>query len=261
MSEKLCLQWNDFKENVITAFGSLREDNNFSDVTLACEDGQQVEAHKVILATSSPFFKMLIGRNKHPHPLIYMKGVKYANLLAILEFLYRGEANLFQDDLDSFLAIAEELQLKGLTGISERCEDSNRDEKYLPEQSVPDIKNEIANQVVSQKIQNNPKPGENKISALPANSSLSVPGNLSVDLVELEEKVKSMMQKSQNKNGNGRGFAFVCKVCGKEGLSHNIKDHIEANHLEGVVIPCNFCDKTFRCKNSGKKHIKRQHQN
>ena len=51
MSEKLCLQWNDFKENVIFAFGSLREDNNFADVTLACEDGQQVEAHKVILAT------------------------------------------------------------------------------------------------------------------------------------------------------------------------------------------------------------------
>ena len=53
MSEKLCLQWNDFKENVITAFGSLRDDKDFSDVTLACEDGQQVEAHKVILAASS----------------------------------------------------------------------------------------------------------------------------------------------------------------------------------------------------------------
>ena len=50
MLEKVCLQWNDFKENVVDAFGSLREDNNFADVTLACEDGQQVEAHKVILA-------------------------------------------------------------------------------------------------------------------------------------------------------------------------------------------------------------------
>ena len=172
MSEKLCLQWNDFKENVMFAFGSLKEDNNFSDVTLACEDGQQVEAHKVILATSSPFFKMLIGRNKHPHPLIYMRGVKYANLLAILEFLYRSEANLFQDDLDSFLAIAEELQLKGLTGALERFGDSNRDEKYLPEQSMPDIKNEIANQMISQQIQNHTKPGENKTLALPGASSL-----------------------------------------------------------------------------------------
>ena len=36
------------------AFGSLRTDNDLSDVTLACEDGQQIEAHKVILSVSSP---------------------------------------------------------------------------------------------------------------------------------------------------------------------------------------------------------------
>ena len=54
MSEKLCLQWNDFKTNVNQAFGNLREDLDFADVTLACEDGRQVEAHKVILAASSP---------------------------------------------------------------------------------------------------------------------------------------------------------------------------------------------------------------
>ena len=58
MSEKLCLQckWNDFKENIKGAFGSLRQDNDFSDVTLVCEGSQQMEAHKVILAASSPFF-------------------------------------------------------------------------------------------------------------------------------------------------------------------------------------------------------------
>ena len=110
MSEKLCLQWNDFKDNMLNAFGSLRKDNNFADVTLVCEDGQQVEAHKVILATSSPFFKQLLERNKHPHPLIYMRGTRSSNLLAILDFLYRGKANVFQDDLDSFLAIAEEIE-------------------------------------------------------------------------------------------------------------------------------------------------------
>ena len=54
MSEKLCLKWNDFQDNVNTAFGNLREDNEFADVTLASEDGQQIEAHKVILAASSP---------------------------------------------------------------------------------------------------------------------------------------------------------------------------------------------------------------
>ena len=66
MSEKLCLQWNDFKANVNSAFGRLRDDKEFSDVTLACEDGQQMEAHKVILAASSPFLEKILQRNKHP---------------------------------------------------------------------------------------------------------------------------------------------------------------------------------------------------
>ena len=87
MSEKLCLKWNDFQENVNTAFGNLRKDTEFADVTLACEDGQQIEAHKVILAASSPFFQDLLKRNRHPHPLIFMRGVKSEDLLAIVDFL------------------------------------------------------------------------------------------------------------------------------------------------------------------------------
>ena len=109
MSEKLCLQWNDFQENVKLAFGNLKEDKYFSDVTLVGEDGQQMEAHKVVLAASSPFFQRLLVQNKHPHPLIYMRGLKSDDLLAIVDFLYFGEENVSQENLESFLAIAEEL--------------------------------------------------------------------------------------------------------------------------------------------------------
>ena len=112
--EKLCLQWNDFREHVSSVFGDLREDKEFTDVTLACEDGQQVEAHKVVLISSSPFFLNLLKRNKHPHPLVYMRGLKYENLLSMVDFLYHGEANVYQENLDTFLAMADELQLKGL---------------------------------------------------------------------------------------------------------------------------------------------------
>ena len=71
MSEKLCLKWNDFQENVAAALGNLKGDKDFSDVTLACEDGQQFEAHKVILVASSPFFHHLLKINRHAHPLHY----------------------------------------------------------------------------------------------------------------------------------------------------------------------------------------------
>ena len=109
MNEKLCLQWNDFKENVSSAFGDLRHDKEFTDVTLACEDGQHVEAHRVVLVASSPFFLSILKRNKHPHPLIYMRGVSPENLMAMVDFFYNGEANVYQENLDSFLVLAEEL--------------------------------------------------------------------------------------------------------------------------------------------------------
>ena len=116
MSEQLCLQWNDFKENVNTAFEKLRNDKEFTDVTLVCEDGQQLEAHKVIMASSSPFFEKILQKSKHSGPLIYLKGVLSKDFASILNFIYFGEANVYQEDLDSLLAIAHEIKLKGLTG-------------------------------------------------------------------------------------------------------------------------------------------------
>ena len=113
-SEKFCLKWNEFESNVSTAFRELREDKDFFDVTLAC-DGNQLEAHKVILSACSPFFRGVLKRNPHAHPLLYLKGIKYEDVLAVLNFMYHGEVNIAQDDLNSFLAVAEDLQVKGLT--------------------------------------------------------------------------------------------------------------------------------------------------
>ena len=139
MSEKLCLKWNDFQENVNSAFASLREDIDYSDVTLVCEDGHQLEVHKVILAKSSPFFDNVLRRNKHAHPLIYMRGMKHEDLIAIVDFLYMGEANLPQENLEYFLAIAEELKLKGLTGKQDVGEETSSEiqTRQNPQQIIP----------------------------------------------------------------------------------------------------------------------------
>eukprot|EP00092_Neocalanus_flemingeri_P038166 GFUD01041543.1.p1 GENE.GFUD01041543.1~~GFUD01041543.1.p1 ORF type:complete len:344 (-),score=71.41 GFUD01041543.1:458-1489(-) len=113
-AEKFCLRWNDFEANISTAFRELREDKDFFDVTLACDD-DQIQAHKVILSACSPFFRTVLRRNKHDHPLLYFKGVKYTDLLAVLNFMYHGEVNVAQEELNSFLAVAEDLKVKGLT--------------------------------------------------------------------------------------------------------------------------------------------------
>ena len=114
MSQALRLKWDNFQENTTLAFGSLRDDEDFSDVTLACEEGMQVETHKIILAGASPFFEKVLKRNRHNHPLIYLKGVKLENLQAVMDFIYYGETNVTQDNIDSFLDLAKDLKIKGL---------------------------------------------------------------------------------------------------------------------------------------------------
>ena len=113
-SEKFCLKWNDFEANISGAFRELRDDKDFFDVTLACDD-DQINAHKVILSACSPFFRTVLRRNPHQHPLLYMKGVRYTDLQSVLTFMYHGEVNIAQDDLNNFLAVAEDLRVKGLT--------------------------------------------------------------------------------------------------------------------------------------------------
>jgi len=113
-TEKFCLRWNDFESNISSAFRELRDDKDFFDITLACED-EQIQAHKLILSACSPFFRNILRRNIHQHPLLYLKGVKYTDLQSVLNFMYHGEVNVAQEELNSFLAVAEDLRVKGLT--------------------------------------------------------------------------------------------------------------------------------------------------
>ena len=251
MSEKLCLNWNNFQENLNSAFGTLRKDTDLTDVTLACEDDRQIEAHKVVLSVSSPFFENLFKRNKHSHPLVFMRGVKSDVLIAIIDFLYKGEANVFQEQLDSFLALAEELKLKGLTGQdsfgdTERQPVSEADRTQATRKAIFKNDQSEVNQIETQLIQRY-QPQNNEI-------KLAIPNVLSGDLKALDEKVKSMMEKSENLIANGAQKAYVCKVCGKEGHGIAIRDHIEANHLEGISLPCNSCEKVCRSRQTLRKH-------
>jgi len=117
-SEKFCLRWNDFERNISSAFRDIRDEKEFFDVTIACED-EQLQAHKVILSACSPFFRSVLRRNQPASQqgslVLYLKGVTYRDMESVLNFMYHGEVNVAQDDLNSFLAVAEELRVKGLT--------------------------------------------------------------------------------------------------------------------------------------------------
>ena len=173
-----------------------------------------------------------------------MRGVKSEDLKAIIDFFYCGEANVFQENLDSFLAIAEELKLKGLMG--------NTDEKGVKPEETPSVHMNTA--AVARKYHNDQQLTNisNRYEKRVAIPTTNESGNLKA----LDEQVKSMMEKSQNmiQVGNTRRAADICKVCGKEGQTQNIQHHIEANHLDGVSLTCNNCEKIFRSRASLRMH-------
>ena len=255
-SEKLCLKWNDFQENTISSFGVLRNDQEFADVTLACEDGTQVEAHKVILASSSPFFMEILKRNKHPHPLIYMRGIKADDMVAMVDFLYNGEANVNQDNLDTFLALAEELKLKGLTGSA-----GNNEQEHVPEKLSH--QNFAQKKQTSESLLNLPNPINVFNTKARKETSSKSPGTLvSLEAQQLDEEVKSMMEVSENmvQIGNIKRRAKMCKVCGKEGQTTDIMRHIEAHHIISQVShACDICGKVSRSRHGLRAHKSRDH--
>ena len=244
MEEKLCLKWNDFQENISTSFGRLREGNNFSDVTLVCEDGEQIDSHKIILAAFSPFFEKLLGRTDHPHPIIFMRGIRKDELSAVIDFLYCGEANVLQKNLESFLDIAGDLKVKGLQrdkNVTAQLKETQQKEKEKemaihlgkPNPKPPSKRKETQVNNSTHEIKCEPNAEETK--------------TLIDQLKMHREKVMSMLEKSERhistESYNLR--AYSCKVCGKEGVKTNMEKHIEVHHMENIALGCSHCGNTF----------------
>ena len=255
-SEQFCLKWNNFQENIASSYNELRKDTEFSDVTLVCEDKQHIEAHRLILIASSPLFESIMKRHKHSHPIIYTRGLGTKDLVAMVDFIYLGEANIYQEDLDGFLALAEELQLKGLTGAQENSLIKEESEilNYLPKPQKKTTPKRDNNMVVETYDK---KPLENNalVPLFEGKNASSKNILIDPDNEDVKAKIISMMEKILEGEFNWR-----CTVCGKmtKGSKTHMSRHIES-HIDGVSYPCNQCGNISRSSASLQVHISRNH--
>ena len=111
VDQKYVLSWDLHKQDRITTVNSLWENEDFVDVTIACDD-DQLEAHKVILSAASPFFQNISKCNPHTHPLLYLKGTHKDDIKSLLNFIYSGETHVPQDHLEDFMALARVCRLR-----------------------------------------------------------------------------------------------------------------------------------------------------
>merc|ERR1712129_649309 len=149
----------------------------------------------------------------------------------MIDFLYYGEANVYQENLDSFLAVAEELQLKGLMGSGAEKDGGKLFNNSTMKKTSP--KQEEQRSFSKQELQDPTLPCSlDKALTFPHQErTLAVTDyTVAADLQDLDDRIKSMMEVSENVDERNRKNR-ICKVCGKEGSMYNIQKHIEANHI------------------------------
>ncbi|CAH0557638.1 unnamed protein product [Brassicogethes aeneus] len=115
--QQYSLRWNDFHSSILSSFRHLRDEEDFVDVTLAC-DGCSFTAHKVVLSACSPYFRRLLKANPCSHPIVILRDVQQKDMESLLRFMYNGEVHIGQEHLTDFLKTAQMLQVRGLADVS-----------------------------------------------------------------------------------------------------------------------------------------------
>ena len=237
-SDSFSVSWNTFQENMTDAFRQMREDKDFFDVTLVCDD-DQIQAHKVILSACSPFFHTILRRNKHEHPLIFLLGVKYIDILSVLDFMYHGEVTVAQENLNSFLAVSQDLKVKGLTQIS-------------------------TDRILLGSDQPNPKQREYP-AALDGDTSLPVdlehfldPTDFKDTTGEDDELTVRGLGCEVAKKHRSKDQGLACDTCHQVLSTEKcLKRHMKIH--EGVRYYCDLCEKSFARKYVLVVHVKSKH--
>ena len=272
---KLSIQCDHFEDHIKTAFSKIREYEDYVDVTLACAE-DQVQAHKVIVASFSPILAGILKRQKSNHPVIYLKGIKSVDLINVVNFMYEGQVSLAASNLDSFFDVANELQVEGLfhrdeveintemdesplesanADVMDRSDMDGTDEKVIVkvESEDSDIQTDYLDYGNEQEVgevsdvQRDFFVNHNVANVGGDCEAVWEPPNINNNL------------KMFTSAGNGK---WSCNVCNKMiiGNKSQMKRHVII-HVPGQEVSCNICGNVFKNKYSFESHKSRTHGN
>ena len=284
MSELLRCARDDFETASMKTIRGLQYDTEFVDVTLASQDEEQIKAHKVILCSASPFFRRIISKNPHQHPILFLRNVSMKILKSILSFIYQGYAEVHKQDLETFLTIAGDLEVEGLA-VDQYDKTQTMDEddslsNIVEENPTCDV---FTIDEVSSKYDGGKRTNiyikENKIEI----SNINQSNKLETEFCEIDVDTRITDTKHENKTGdalvevgyktsrseswpiahdessdNDSPFErrYECVSCDYKAKSRSkLKIHDDAIH-KGTRYPCNQCGYKATQKSSLNRHAK-----
>ena len=250
MSEKFSLKWNDYQTNWTRSLLESRNDTDFADVTLITDDKVKFPAHKLLLSSCSNMFKFILKRSNQYNSLLYLGGVSSVNLGFILDYIYCGEVNLLQEQLDSFLESAQKLEVEGLLGSDNQQEEKDpnildsqfEESNHYKEEEETQVVN-INKNTTSKTRRQYPRPSSNI-------TSTDVPKYdvRSMTSEEIEKKTEELYERKE-----GGSACLICDYT-TPFTNNTIKKHIET-HFDGLSYTYKFCSKEVRSKNMLYKHV------
>ena len=259
MCEKFSLKWNDFHSNWQNSLSEWRKETDFADVTLISDDKVKYSAHRILLSSCSNLFKFILKENNQTNPLLYLGGVSSVNIGLILDYIYYGEVNIYQEQLDSFLESAQKLEISGLIGETESEHQSFRqnqkpgscNNKMKIEDQIPFSTDNTGSSLATTNDIGIAKQKRQYSRTTTRDVPKIFVGNMTPE--EIEAQTKEMYQKIDG--------VWTCLHCGKtsSGMSCNIRFHVET-HMEGLCYTCTVCSKEFRSKNSLNTHKNTSHK-
>jgi len=261
------LKVDDFDSNLVESLKELRDSEDFFDVTLVSDDEIPVQAHKVVLAASSLFFRNIFKFNKNSHPLLYIRGLSDKDLTNVFEFIYTGEIQVAHEELEKFLQIAKDLKLKGMFG----------NEMLTMSELTPAIQEESPEKVEHKQKKRN-KPKQLMVVEVDDNAKADVKSEdlslhdhdesiVSNIVVDTETDVESTVTATETEVLDAQILEMMfkdnglwhCKTCEKsQPKKSNMRVHIEINHFD-VSQPCTFCEFIAKNRPSLSAHVKTKH--
>ena len=289
-SEVYNLAWIDFESSSGKMSRNLLNDQNFSDVTLACGGGKQFQVHKVIISACSSFFQNILLKNPHPHPLIYLNGLDGDCLESVIQFMYLGQTEVKHEDLDHFIKVAKDLQVSGLNHDVLSKETQIISQEKLAEQLDEVSQGFLENSKFHQQMEDvshgfledssfhKDDDAESKIECKP-NVVVDVSRGFledsnsprySDEVIEINPIYPQMIDntacESRPKNlltfhrdTKHQGQMYSCEKCERQFTQKkNLKVHFESQH-EGKVYPCNLCDAKYSAPTNLSRHKNKFH--
>jgi DNA-directed RNA polymerase subunit RPC12/RpoP len=223
------------------AFSQLWGGQDFADVTLATADGQHIKVHKVIISSCSQFFRNILVKIPHPHPLIYLKGISYTKLKRVIQLIYLGQCQVGREEVQEIMDICADLDI---SGISEDIKFADMDvNQIISKTDIPADEGQLLIHASG---------NSDGLAVLPAK------GKFVCNICEKEYKYPGDL--TRHKENKHEGLRFACDECSYRGTKkQNVTNHKQVQH-EGVRYGCDECDYKATAKGSLIKHRHVRHE-